>query len=109
MALTTAPLVGKSAEPVHYKLCGVLYHHDDSEPAGSRHYTVDVLHSNLNGGSNCEDSGEAWLHIDDNAVSVMQHEVFGHFGGQEAQDNDRSGDQCAYMLLYSRTTSRTTC
>jgi ubiquitin C-terminal hydrolase len=91
------PVVEKSAEPVHYKLCGVLYHHGNSEPAGSGHYSVDMLHQNLNG-----DSEETWLHIDDKAVSVVQHEEV--FGGLE---NERD-DQCAYMLFYCRTASART-
>jgi ubiquitin C-terminal hydrolase len=85
-----APVTGKSAEPVHYKLYGVLYH---SESAGSGHYTVDVLHLNEDSGS-----GEAWLHIDDEAVSVVRHkDVFG--GG----DNERLDGRCVYVLLYCRT------
>ncbi|KAH9972228.1 hypothetical protein BJV77DRAFT_1154981 [Russula vinacea] len=56
-----APFAGKSVEPVHYKLYGVLYHHGKS--AGSGHYTIDVLHQN--GGSG---NGEVWLHIDDEAI-----------------------------------------
>ena len=58
-----APVAGKSAEPVHYKLYGVLYH--QGEPAGSGYYRVDVLHPDEDGGS-----GEVWLHIDDEAVSA---------------------------------------
>ena len=85
------PVSGKSAEQIHYKLHGVLYHHGES--AGSGHYTVDVLHSNGDGGG-----GESWLHIDDEVVKVVQHEdVFGGHGG------DRVDDACVYMLLYCRT------
>jgi ubiquitin carboxyl-terminal hydrolase 10 len=80
-----------SAELAHYKLYGVLYHHGES--AGSGHYTVDVLHPNGD-----SDSGEAWLHIDDETVSAVRHEdVFGD------HDNERVDDRCAYMLFYSRT------
>jgi ubiquitin carboxyl-terminal hydrolase 10 len=80
-----APFAGKSAEPVHYKLYGVLYHHGES--AGGGHYTVDVLHPNEDNGN-----GESWLHIDDEVVRAARHEdVFG--------DHDR----CAYVLLYCRT------
>ena len=87
-----APVAGKSAETVHYKLYGVLYHHGES--AGSGHYTVDVVHPNGDSGSK-----EVWLHIDDEIVSVLRHEdVFlGH-------DNRRVDDRCAYMLFYCRTT-----
>ena len=87
-----APVAGKSAEPVHYKLYGVLYHHGES--AGSRHYTVDVLHPN--GGGDC---GEAWLHIDDETVSAVRHEDI--FGGR---DNEWVDGRCVYMLFYCRTT-----
>ena len=85
------PVAGKSAEPVHYKLYGVLYHHGKS--AGSGHYTVDVLHPN--GGSG---NGEAWLHIDDEDVSaVWSEDVFGR------GNNERGDERCAYMLFYYRT------
>ena len=92
----TVPVVGISAaDPAHYKLYGVLYHHGDS--AGNGHYTVDVLHPNGDGGR-----GEGWLHIDDEAVSVVQHEeIFG------SQDNERGEDRCAYMLFYCRTAAST--
>ena len=80
-----SPIAGKSAEPVHYQLYGVLYPHGES--AGGGHYTVDVLHPNED-----NDSGEAWLRIDDEVVWAVRHEdVFG--------DHDR----CAYVLFYCRT------
>ena len=91
-----ARVPGESAEPVHYKLHGVLYHHGAS--AGSGHYTVDVLHPN--GDSS---SGEGWLQIDDEAVSaVRQEDVFG------GDDNKRVDDRCAYMLFYCRTATEWT-
>ena len=69
----------------------MLYHH--GEAAGSGHYTVDVLQPN--GDSS---GAEAWLHIDDEAVSAAQHEdMFG------INDNERMDDQCVYMLFYCRT------
>jgi ubiquitin carboxyl-terminal hydrolase 10 len=86
-----APIAGKSAEPVHYKLYGVLYHHGES--AGSGHYSVDVLHPNGNSGS-----GDGWLHIDGEAVGTVQREDV--FGGH---DNERLDDRWAYMLFYCRT------
>ena len=90
-----APVAGKSkekpAEPVHYKLYGVLYHHGES--AGNGHYTVDVLHSNGDGGGE-----EVWLNIDDEAVSAVGNEVV--FG---EHDDERVDNRCAYMLLYCRT------
>ncbi|KAH9987594.1 hypothetical protein BJV77DRAFT_774432 [Russula vinacea] len=65
------PVAGKSVEPAHYKLYGVLYHRGESASSGQ--YTVDVLH--LNGDNS---GGEGWLHIDDEAVSMVRHEdVFG--------------------------------
>ena len=87
-----AQVDGKSMESVRYKLHGVLYHHGES--AGSAgHYTVDVLHQNEN-----NSSGESWLHIDDEAVSLVQDEDV--FGGH---DNERADVGCAYMLFYCRT------
>ena len=88
-----APVAGKSPEPVQYKLHGVLYHHGES--AGSGHYTVDVLHQNGDSSNT-----EAWLHIDDDAVSVVRHEdVFGR------EENERVDDGCVYMLFYCRIAS----
>jgi hypothetical protein len=44
--------------------------------AGSESYTVDVLHSNGYGSG-----GEAWLHVNDEAVSAVQREeMFGDQG-----------------------------
>ena len=85
------PVPGKFAEPVRYKLYGVLYHHGES--AASGHYTVDMLHPNGDDGG-----GEVWLHIDDEAVNAVRHEdVFGD------HDNERVDERSAYMLFYCRT------
>ena len=86
-----APVAEESAEPVHYKLYGVLYHHGES--AGSGHYTVDVLHSYGDSGN-----AETWLHIDDEVVNTVRHEdVFG------SGENEQVVDRCVYMLFYCRT------
>jgi ubiquitin carboxyl-terminal hydrolase 10 len=86
-----APVSGKPAEPVYYKLYGVLHHHGKS--AGSGHYTVDVLYGNGD-----SDNGKAWLHVDDETVSAVQPEdVFG------SGENERVDDRCVYMLFYCRT------
>ena len=86
-----APGAEKSAEPVRYKLHGVLYHHGESADSG--HYTVDVLHSYGDSGN-----WEAWLHIDDEVVNAVRHEdVFG------SGENEPVDDRCVYMLFYCRT------
>ncbi|KAH9001025.1 cysteine proteinase [Lactarius akahatsu] len=86
--------------PARYTLYGVLYHHGVS--AGGGHYTLDVLHPNPRGGTSSSGraaNGEAWLHIDDETVSAVQHEdIFGRGDGKE-----RSDDRCAYLLFYRRT------
>ncbi len=86
------PDVQRPSEPPHYKLHGVLYHHGES--AGNGHYTVDVLHRKGDG-----DTGEVWLHIDNEAVTRMRHEdVFAEHGTERAADG-----RCAYLLFYCRT------
>ncbi|KAI0272070.1 hypothetical protein BGY98DRAFT_922339, partial [Russula aff. rugulosa BPL654] len=86
------PNAQRRSEPPHYKLYGVLYHHGES--AGSGHYTVDVLRPNGGG-----DTGEDWLHIDNEAVSPIRHEdVF------REHDTERAADKgSAYLLFYCRT------
>jgi ubiquitin carboxyl-terminal hydrolase 10 len=81
------------AEPVHYRLYGVLYHHGESARNG--HYTVDVLHPAPDGDNGGE---EVWLNFDGEAVSAVRHEDV--FGGH---DNERVDDRCPYMLFYCRT------
>jgi len=84
------PTARRPAVPARYTLNGVLYHHDTSASGG--HYTVDVLHPNAHG-----DSGDVWLHIDDESVSTLRHEdVFGR------HENERVDGQCAYLLFYRR-------
>ena len=86
------PDVQPRSESPHYKLYGVLYHHGES--AGNGHYTLDVLRPNGDG-----DTGEDWLHIDDEVVTRMRHEdVFGEDGTERAAE-----ERCAYLLFYSRT------
>ena len=81
-----------SDEPPHYKLYGVLYHHGESADSG--HYTVDVLRPKGDG-----DTGEVWLHIDDEIVCPIRHEdVFGELGTERTAE-----EWCAYLLLYCRT------
>ena len=85
------PIAGKSAEPLHYKLHGVLCHHGESTRSGK--YTVDVIHQNEDGGG-----GEAWLHIDDESVrAVGDEDVFG------AHENEQADNKRSYMLFYCRT------
>ena len=84
------PVAGKPVEPEHYRLYGVLHHRGES--ANSGQYMVDVLHPN---GDN--NGGEGWLHIDDEAVSMVRHEDV--FGGH---NNEQVDDRCAYMLFYCR-------
>ncbi len=85
------PNAQRPSKPPHYKLFGVLYHH--GEYAGSGHYTVDVLHPNGDG-----DTGEVWLHIDNETVSPIRHEdVFREHGTERAAD-----ERCAYLLFYCR-------
>jgi ubiquitin carboxyl-terminal hydrolase 10 len=87
------PNAQRPSEPPRYKLYGVLYHHDDS--TGKGHYSVDVLHPDGDG-----DTGEVWLHIDDETVTQMGREdVFGEHGEQVADE------RCAYLLLYCRASS----
>ena len=87
-----APNVQQPSKPPHYKLYGVLYDHGGS--AGSGHYTVDVLHPNGDG-----DTGEVWLHIDDEALSAVRREdVFGEHSTERAAD-----EWCVYLLFYCRT------
>lgn len=87
------PTARQPAEPVHYTLYGVLYHRGESACGG--HYSVDVLRPNGDGRGR-----EAWLHIEDEAVSTVQHEdVFGWQGTERAADK-----RCAYLLFYRRTT-----
>jgi ubiquitin carboxyl-terminal hydrolase 10 len=89
------PEAQRPSEPPHYKLYGVLYHHGDS--AGGGHYTIDVLHSDGDG-----NTGEDWLHIDDEVVTPMGHEdVFGEHSTERA-----AKEQCAYLLFYCRTSPR---
>ena len=86
------PNAQRPSDPPHYKLYGVLYHHGES--AGCGHYTADVLHSNGDG-----DTGEIWLHFDNEAASPVRYEdVFGEHGTERVAD-----ERCANLLFYCRT------
>jgi ubiquitin carboxyl-terminal hydrolase 10 len=86
------PNAQRPSKPPQYKLYGVLYHQGESVDSG--HYTVDVLRSNGD-----RDTGEVWLHIDNEAVTRMRHEdVFGEHGTEQAAD-----ERCAYLLFYCHT------
>ena len=86
------PNAQRPSDPPHYKLYGILYHHGES--ASSGHYTVDFLHQNGDG-----DTGEVWMHIDNEIVSRIGYEdVFGDNGTREVAD-----ERCAYLLFYCRT------
>jgi len=86
------PNIQRPSELPCYKLYGVLYHHGESAVSG--HYTVDVLHPNGDG-----DTGEVWLHIDNEKVSQMRHaNVFGELGAERGSD-----ERCASLLFYCRT------
>ena len=67
----------------------MLYH--QGQTAGSGHYTVHVLDPNGDG-----NTGEDWLHNDDEAVTRMGHEdVFGEHATERAAE-----ERCAYLLFY---------
>ncbi|KAF8470271.1 hypothetical protein DFH94DRAFT_685160 [Russula ochroleuca] len=87
-----APVAGKFAEQVHYKLYGVLYHHGES--AGSGHYTVDVLHPNGDNGD-----GEDWLHIDDETVGAVRH---GSGDNERMDDRIRENLSCQPRLVWEQ-------
>ena len=90
------PTARQPAKPVHYTLCGVLYHHGES--AGGGHYTVDVFHPNGDG-----DTGKVGLHIDDEAVSPVRDGEHGIDSAERAAD-----ERCAYLLFYCRTSPKAT-
>ena len=86
------PNTQRPSEAPHFKLHGVLYHHGESADSGR--YTVDILHPNGDG-----DTGEVWLHINNETVSLLRHkDVFGEHGTERAAD-----ERCAYLLFYCRT------
>ena len=86
------PNARRPSEPPRYKLHGVLYHCGESASGG--HYSIDVLHSDGDGGN-----GEVWLRIDDEAVSAARHEdVFG--GNGTATDLEQADERSAYLLFY---------
>ena len=70
----------------------VLYHHGLSASGG--HYTLDVLHPNIDNAVGTVKPREGWIRIDDELVSdVRPEDVFG------PPERD---DRCAYLLFYRR-------
>lgn len=85
----------RKGPPTAYKLFGVLYHHGMTASGG--HYTLDVLHPNRDCTAPPVKPREAWLRLDDEAVSdVSSEEVFG--GEKEGEGAGR----CAYLLFYRK-------
>lgn len=87
---------GKKVNGTKYRLFGALYHHGLSASGG--HYTLDVLHPNIDMSSAPTKPREGWIRIDDEFVSDLRaDDVFGN-GGAEKDETMR----CAYLLFYRR-------
>ncbi|KAI0262851.1 hypothetical protein BGY98DRAFT_940352 [Russula aff. rugulosa BPL654] len=64
---------------------------------GNGHYTINILHPNGDG-----DTGEDWLHIDDEVVTRVRHEaVFGEDGTERAAE-ERYIMNCVYSSSLER-------
>ncbi|KAG2145065.1 hypothetical protein BD769DRAFT_1419666 [Suillus cothurnatus] len=87
---------GRKVNGTRYRLFGALYHHGLSASGG--HYTLDVLHPNIDMSTPPTKPREGWIRIDDELVSDLRAEdVFGS-GGVEKDETMR----CAYLLFYRR-------
>ncbi|KAG1782392.1 hypothetical protein EV702DRAFT_1064079 [Suillus placidus] len=87
---------GRKVNGTRYRLFGALYHHGLSASGG--HYTLDVLHPNVDMSTPPTKPREGWIRIDDELVSDLRAEdVFGS-GGVERDETMR----CAYLLFYRR-------
>lgn len=83
---------GRKVHGTRYRLFGAVYHHGLSASGG--HYTLDVLHPNIDMTNPPIKPREGWIRIDDELVSdVRAEDVFG-----PAERDDR----CAYLLFYRR-------
>jgi len=93
--LDLGPDVMAPSRKVHgarYRLFGAVYHHGLSASGG--HYTLDVLHPNIDMTASPAKPREGWIRIDDELVSdVRPDDVF-----SPAEKDDR----CAYLLFYRR-------
>ncbi|KAI9281823.1 hypothetical protein BY458DRAFT_468598 [Sporodiniella umbellata] len=79
--------VGRQAEPVTYKLFGIVYHHGSS--AGGGHYTCDIKRKN-----------DEWLHIDDTTITpVSEKDVLVTEENTRTSEKTHAG-QTAYILFY---------
>ncbi|KAG2353423.1 hypothetical protein BDR07DRAFT_1433334 [Suillus spraguei] len=61
---------GKKVNGTRYRLFGALYHHGLSASGG--HYTLDVLHPNIDMSSAPTKPREGWIRIDDELVSDFE-------------------------------------
>ncbi|KAG2052780.1 cysteine proteinase [Suillus hirtellus] len=87
---------GRKVNGTRYRLFGALYHHGLSASGG--HYTLDVLHPNVDMSTPPTKPREGWIRIDDELVSDLRaDDVFGT-GGAEKDETMR----CAYLLFYRR-------
>ncbi|KAG1756886.1 uncharacterized protein EDB91DRAFT_1094988 [Suillus paluster] len=92
---TEVMVPGKKVHGTRYRLFGAVYHHGLTASGG--HYTLDVLHPNVDMTHPPTKPREGWIRIDDELVSdVRAEDVFGPV------ERDELNGRCAYLLFYRR-------